>query len=65
MSRGRRAEMITPDHPGLSIVRQCELVNIGRSSHYYTGKGESAFNLQLMRLTSISTPDVLLTTEGA
>ena len=50
MSRGRRAEMITPDHPGLSIVRQCELVNIGRSSHYYTGKGESAFNLQLMRL---------------
>ena len=50
MSRGRRAEMITPDHPGLSIVRQCELVSIARSSHYYKGKGESASNLQLMRL---------------
>ena len=50
MSRTRRAEMITPDHPGLSIVRQCELGSIARSSHYHTGKGESAFNLHLMRL---------------
>ena len=42
--------MIEPDHPRLSIVRQCALVRIARSSHYYTGGGESALNLQLMRL---------------
>ena len=42
--------MIDPDHLRLSIVRQCELVSIARSSHYYTGKGESALNLELMRV---------------
>ena len=31
--------MIDPDHPRLSIVRQCALVSIARSSHYYTGRG--------------------------
>ena len=59
MSHGRRAEMIDSDHPRLSIVRQCELVSIARSSHYYTGKGESALNLTLMRLIDeqfLSTP---------
>jgi putative transposase len=51
--------MIDSDHPRLSIVRQCELVSIARSSHYYTGKGESALNLTLMRLIDeqfLSTP---------
>ena len=42
--------MIDPNHPRLSIVRQCELVSISRSSFYYEGKGESPLNLQLMRL---------------
>ena len=42
--------MIESDHPRLSISRQCKLVNISRSSHYYTPKGESPLNLQLMRL---------------
>lgn len=42
--------MIARDHPRLSIVRQCALVGISRSSYYYQGKGESAFNLKLMRL---------------
>lgn len=42
--------MIEPDHPRLSIVRQCQLVSIARSSHYYVGKGESPLNLALMRL---------------
>ncbi len=32
--------MIDPIHPRLSIVRQCELVSVARSSFYYTGKGE-------------------------
>ena len=42
--------MVESDHPRLSIKRQCELVSISRSSHYYTPKGESPLNLQLMRL---------------
>ena len=42
--------MIDPDHLRLSIVRQCQLVSIARSTHYYTGKGESALNLELMRV---------------
>jgi putative transposase len=50
MSRDRRAGMIDADHPRLSISRQCRLVSISRSSHYYTPKGESPLNLQLMRL---------------
>ena len=40
--------MIEPEHPGVSIVKQCELVSISRSSYYYEGKGESGFNLELM-----------------
>ena len=41
--------MIEPKHAEMSIVRQCELVSISRSSWYYEAKSESAFNLQLMR----------------
>jgi len=37
------------DHPGLSIVRQCELLGLARSSWYYAPVGESAENLALMR----------------
>ena len=42
--------MIDTNHPRLSIVRQCELVRISRSSFYFEGKGESFLNLQLMRV---------------
>ena len=42
--------MVETDHPGLSIMRQCELLAISRSSFYYTAKGESEANLELMRL---------------
>ena len=42
--------MIDPGAQSLSIVRQCELVSISRSSFYFTGKGESPLNLKLMRL---------------
>ena len=41
--------MIEPAHPRLSIVRQCELVALSRSSFYYRPVGESAENLALMR----------------
>jgi putative transposase len=42
--------MIDTGHPRLSIVRQCELVSIGRSSFYREPTTESAENLKLMRL---------------
>lgn len=42
--------MIEPNHARLSIVRQCQLISIARSSHYYVGRGETPLNLALMRL---------------
>ena len=42
--------MIEPTHPELSIVRQCDLVGLARSSYYFQGAPESEENLHLMRL---------------
>ncbi len=42
--------MIEPNHPKLSVRRQCELLGIARSGLYYEPKAESPENLQLMRL---------------
>ena len=42
--------MIEPDHPRLSIVRECELASIGRSSFYREPTVESEATLRLMRL---------------
>jgi putative transposase len=42
--------MIDPGHPRLSIVRQCDLVSISRSSFFREPTPESAQNLALMRL---------------
>lgn len=42
--------MIEPDHPHLSVVRQCALVSISRSTFYRTPAPETAENLLLMRL---------------
>jgi putative transposase len=50
MSVERRRQMIEPEHPQLSIVRQCELVSISRSGLYYRPTGETPLNLALMRL---------------
>jgi putative transposase len=50
MSLDRRRQMIEPEHPRLSIVRQCELVSISRSGFYHRPAGETALNLELMRL---------------
>lgn len=41
--------MIDPKDKGLSLVRQCQLVGISRSSWYYRPGGESPLNLELMR----------------
>lgn len=41
--------MIRKGHSNLSIVKQCNLLDIHRSGLYYKPKGESELNLQLMR----------------
>jgi putative transposase len=50
LSHDRWVGKIDPNHLRLSITRQCELMSIARSSYYYTGKGETSFNLELMRM---------------
>jgi putative transposase len=50
MSLERRRQMIEPEHPQLSVVRQCKLVSISRSGFYHRPAGETALNLELMRL---------------
>ena len=50
MSLERKRELIEPGHPGLSVVRQCELLSVSRSGFYYQPAGETATNLALMRL---------------
>ena len=39
-----------PVSPSVPIVRQCELLDLSRSSFYYEPEGESELNLLLMRL---------------
>ena len=50
MSHERRVALVDGSYPRLSIIRQCELVEIARSSYYYTRKGEKPLNLELMRI---------------
>ncbi len=49
LPEGKRA-LIEPEHPQISIARQCDLVGLPRSTYYYQAQGESAENLTLMRL---------------
>ncbi len=49
MSVDRRRAAVEPEHPDLSVVRQCELVSIARSTFYREPAPESASNLALMR----------------
>jgi putative transposase len=50
MSVGQRRGLIDPQHPRLSIVQQCALVSLSRSSYYGPEAGETAENLELMRV---------------
>ena len=50
MSTDRRRQLIDSGHLGLSIVRQCELVSVSRSTFYREPAPETALNLTLMRL---------------
>jgi len=57
MSLDRRRQIIEPEHPQLSVVRQCELVSIRRSGFYHRPAGETALNLELMRLIDPQFPE--------
>ena len=48
MSPARRREMVDREHPKLSIVRQCSLLGVTRSSIYYHPRMTSAEDLFLM-----------------
>ncbi len=50
MSAEQRRGIIEASHPRLSVVRQCALLGISRSGHYYRPTGGSAATLALMRL---------------
>jgi putative transposase len=41
--------LVDPDHPELSVRRQCELLGLNRSSLYYGPAEETEENLELMR----------------
>ena len=49
MSREHRRTMVDREHPTLSIVRQCALLGVSRSSLYYRPKEASAEELSLMK----------------
>jgi putative transposase len=42
--------LVEPDHPQISMARQCDLLGLPRSTYYYPSQGQSAANLHLMRL---------------
>lgn len=44
--------MIEAKHE-ISVARQCELLDVARSSYYYEGAGESSLNLELMKLIDV------------
>ncbi len=50
MSRGRRRQMIDREHPNLSVVRQCSLLGISRSSVYSHPREVDEYELELMSL---------------
>lgn len=50
MSVERRRAAVDRQHPSLSVVRQCQLLNISRSGLYYQPAGISEEDLTLMKL---------------
>ena len=48
MSPAQRRQMVDREHPSLSLVRQCALLRVSRSSIYYRPRAASAEDLSLM-----------------
>ena len=49
MTPAQRRELVDRRHRSLSVVRQCQLLGVSRSSLYYRAKGTSQQDLSLMR----------------
>lgn len=49
MSIERRRQLVNRNHKLLSITKQCRVLGLNRSTYYHKSKGESIFNLDLMR----------------
>ena len=49
LTRKARRTWIEPEHAHLSIIRQCELLGLSRSTWYYQPREETSENLALMR----------------
>lgn len=49
MPKPERQALVKPNHHGISVARQCELLGISRGSYYYQPKQESEKNILLMR----------------
>ena len=49
MTPARRRELVDRRYGRLSVVRQCQLLDVSRSSLYYRAKGTSPQDLSLMR----------------
>jgi putative transposase len=50
MSLDQKRHLVNRENGSLSIVKQCELLEINRSGIYFKPKSESLLNLRLMRL---------------
>ncbi len=50
MTLNQKRLAVDPDHKEIPIVRQCELLDLARSSLYYKPCRETDYNEQLMRL---------------
>lgn len=46
----QKRKAVEPGHKKITICRQCELLELNRSSLYYKEKGETEYNEQLMKL---------------
>ena len=46
----QKRKAIEPRHKKIPVYRQCELLDLNRSSLYYRPRGDSSYNEQLMRL---------------
>jgi len=42
--------MIEPKHKKIKVFRQCELLNLSRSSYYYVSRKDDSYNQLLMNL---------------
>lgn len=50
MTLNQKRLAVEPEHQQITIVRQCELLGLARSSLYYSPRRDTDYNEQLMRL---------------